>query len=90
MKEFVSGLLRSIGLLLIVCSFCVATTGALADVVMVPGHDCIAGGNPPNGCTCSGDCSAAGFHWPCICGVVPQKNRATACWCGCIAAGSAC
>ncbi len=93
MKEFVSGFCRSVGLLLMVCSLCLATTGAMADVVVVAiTHNCNVGGSAPNNCTCSGKCnnSQTGKKWDCICGVLKHKNGVRSCACLCIKAGSAC
>ncbi len=92
MRDFISGFFRSVGILLIVCSMGLATTGVMADVVVVQiTHNCNVGGSPTRGCTCSGDCNHPQLgQWECICGVIKYKNGSKTCWCGCIAAGSAC
>ncbi len=92
MKEFISGFCRTVGILLMVCSLCLVTTGAMADVVVVSiTNNCKSSGSPPSNCRCRGDCTEPQLgQWQCICGVLTAKNGTKSCACLCISAGSAC
>ena len=60
------------------------SVGGLFDGIEIPIRmSCKAGGAPPSGCTCTGDCQLGPVAWACVGGVINLPIFGPRCTCSC-------